>query len=74
MPLMNNLFLQQVRSSIEIAKQTIPSVFVRCGHQMAEQTRDQAASDGICYYCRGCKTTKSIRYISFFTTSRLTLQ
>ena len=43
----------------------------RCGQQMAERTRDQAGSDGICWYCRGCKTTKSIRYN---TKSRLTLR
>ena len=31
-------------------------------------------SDGICWYCTRCKTTKSIRESSFFTKSRITLK
>ena len=31
-------------------------------------------SDGICWYCSRCKTTKSIREASFFAKSRLSLQ
>ena len=41
---------------------------------MHERTRAQAGSDGICWYCTTCKTTKSIRYNSFFSKSKLTLQ
>ena len=41
---------------------------------MAERTREQAGSDGVCWYCRDCKTTKSIRVNSFFCKSKLSLQ
>ena len=41
---------------------------------MHERTRAQAGSDGICWYCTTCKTTKSIRHNSFFSKSKLTLQ
>ena len=47
---------------------------IRCGTQMAERTRDQAGSDGVCWYCRSCKTTKSTRLNSFFAKSRLSLR
>ena len=43
---------------------------------MAERVRPQAGSDGISYawWCRTCKTTKSVRKGSFFSKSKLTLQ
>ena len=41
---------------------------------MAERVRPQAGSDGISWWCRTCKTTKSIRKGSFFSKSKLTLQ
>ena len=41
---------------------------------MLERQRAQAGSDGISWYCRICKTTKSIRNGSFFSKSKLTLQ
>ena len=41
---------------------------------MNERKRAQAGSDGICWYCPSCKTTKSIRTASFFSKSKLTLQ
>ena len=31
---------------------------------MNERKRDQAGSDGVCWYCTACKTTKSIRCFS----------
>ena len=41
---------------------------------MLERQRAQAASDGISWYCRICKTAKSIRNGSFFSKSKLSLQ
>ena len=41
---------------------------------MMERKRAQAGSDGVCWYCQICKTTKSIRNGSFFSKSKLTLQ
>ena len=41
---------------------------------MHERQRNQAGSDGVCWWCTTCKTTKSIRANSFFTKSKLTLQ
>ena len=46
----------------------------RCGNLMDERTRGQAGTDGVCWWCRTCKTTKSIRCNSFFAKSKLTLQ
>lgn len=39
---------------------------------MAERSR--AGSDGVTWFCRICKTTKSIRAGSFFSKSQLPLQ
>ena len=41
---------------------------------MRERPRRQAGSDGKCWYCPVCKTTKSIRHGSFFSRSKLSLQ
>ena len=41
---------------------------------MIERRRAQAGSDGVCWSCRVCHTTKSIRQGSFFSKSKLTLQ
>ena len=41
---------------------------------MNERKRDQAGSDGVCWYCTTCKTTKSIHCNSFFSKSKLTLR
>ena len=41
---------------------------------MAERTMEQAGCDGVCWYCRDCKTTKSFRVNSFFCKSKLSLQ
>ena len=41
---------------------------------MNQKARTQAGSDGVCWYCPSCKTTKSIRDGSFFSKSKLTLQ
>lgn len=40
---------------------------------MTERKRSDI-SDGVCWYCSACKTTKSIRESSFFAKSRLPLQ
>lgn len=40
---------------------------------MNERQRDQAGSDGVCWFCPTCKTTKSIRVNSFFSKSKLSL-
>ena len=47
---------------------------IRCGLQIGEQTKDQAGSDGVYWYCRSCKTIKSICLNSIFTKSRFSLQ
>ena len=44
-----------------------------CGRAMRKRSR-MDLSDGIIWYCTGCKTTRSIRHGSFFVKSRLTLQ
>ena len=41
---------------------------------MSQRARAQAGSDGVCWCCPSCKTTKSIRDGSFFSKSKLTLQ
>ena len=41
---------------------------------MLERRRARAGSDEINWYCRICKTTKSIRNGSFFSKSKLSLQ
>ena len=41
---------------------------------MNQKARTQAGSDGVCWYCPSCKTTKSIRDGSFFSKSKYTLQ
>ena len=41
---------------------------------MNQRARAQAGSDGVCWYCPSCETTKSIRDGSFFSKSKLTLQ
>ena len=41
---------------------------------MRERERAQAGSDGICWWCTSCKTTRSIRTNSFFAKSKLTLR
>ncbi|XP_019863338.1 PREDICTED: uncharacterized protein LOC100639804 [Amphimedon queenslandica] len=41
---------------------------------MRERPRAQAGSDGKCWYCPTCKTTRSIRHGSFFSQSKITLQ
>ena len=41
---------------------------------MIERKRAQAGSDGVCWSCPRCKTTKSIRHGSFFSKSKLSLQ
>ena len=41
---------------------------------MRERPRRQAGSEGKCWYCPDCKTTKSIRHGSFFSRSKLSLQ
>ena len=46
----------------------------RCRGNMNQRARAQAGSDGVCWYCPSCKTTKSIRDGSFFSKSKLTLQ
>lgn len=46
----------------------------RCGTGMTERSRAQAGSDGVCWSCPTCKTTKSIRAGSFFSKSKLTLK
>ena len=46
----------------------------RCNNQMHERERQQAGSDGVCWWCTSCKTTRSIRTNSFFAKSKLTLQ
>ena len=45
----------------------------RCAVTMTERKRCDI-SDGICWYCSTCKTTKSIRESSFFEKSRLPLK
>ena len=40
---------------------------------MTERPRSDV-SDGVSWWCRGCKGRKSIRDGSFFTKSRLTIQ
>ena len=45
----------------------------RCGIAMRERNRHDI-SDGVCWYCSGCKTTKSIRESSFFSMSRIPLK
>ena len=45
----------------------------RCNVAMEERPR-QDVSDGYSWWCRQCKTRKSIRAGSFFEKSRLTLQ
>ena len=40
---------------------------------MSKRSREQAGSDGISWYCKSCKTTKS-RYNSLFSKSNLTLK
>ena len=47
--------------------------YISCGIAMRERNR-RDITDGICWYCPGCKTTKSIRDGSFFAKSRLPLQ
>ena len=47
---------------------------IRCTTPMRERKRSQAGSDGVCWYCGTCKTTKSIRSGSFFSKSKLTFQ
>ena len=49
-------------------------LYNRCGSQMVERKRQQAGSDGVCWSCSLCKTTKSIRVNSFFAKSKLTLR
>ena len=41
---------------------------------MRERPRRQAGSDGKCWYCLLCKTTKFIRHEIFFSRSKLSLQ
>ena len=45
----------------------------RCSIPMEERPRNDV-SDGVSWWCRQCKTRKSIREGSFFQRSRLTLQ
>ena len=45
----------------------------RCSVAMTER-RTQAGSDGVCWSCPTCKTTKSIRDGSFFSKSKIPLQ
>ena len=47
--------------------------YTSCGIAMRERNR-RDITDGICWYCPSCKTTKSIRDGSFFAKSRLLLQ
>lgn len=51
----------------------IPSKIHRCAVPMEERPRSDV-SDGYCWWCRQCKTRKSIRDGSFFSKSKLTLQ
>ena len=46
---------------------------VRCNIPMVERPR-RDVSDGSSWWCRQCKTRKSIRAGSFFSKSKLTLQ
>ena len=41
---------------------------------MVERKRAQAGSDGVCWSCPMCKTTKSIRHGRFFSKSKLSLK
>ena len=41
---------------------------------MTERRRSSAGSDGVCWNCPQCKTTRSIRYDSFFSKSKITLK
>lgn len=63
---------------LDIHQTTMVSTFplmCRCsGIAMNERLRSQAGSDGKCWYCTICKTTKSIRHGSFFSKSKLTPQ
>ena len=45
----------------------------RCGLAMREQPRPDV-SDGVSWWCLGCKTRKNIRHGSFFTKSHITQQ
>ena len=45
----------------------------RCGIPMNERRRAQAGSDGVCWSCHICKTTRSIRHGSFFSKPKLPL-
>jgi hypothetical protein len=53
---------------------TIASTVYRCAVAMNERPRAAAGTDGVCWYCPQCKTTKSIRAGSFFSKSKLPLQ
>lgn len=46
----------------------------RCAIPMIERRRSSSGSDGVCWSCPQCKTTRSIRHLSFFSKSRITLQ
>ena len=41
---------------------------------MRERNRSPAGTDGVCWYCTTCKTTRSIRTSSFFSKSKLPLE
>ena len=43
-------------------------------NKKCERERAQAGSDGICWWCTSCKTTRSIHINSFFSKSKLTLR
>lgn len=45
----------------------------RCTIAMRERKRSDI-SDGVCWYCTNCKTTKSVRDLSFFAKSRIALK
>ncbi len=46
----------------------------RCNVPIVERKKSSAGSDGVCWSCSVCKTTKSIRYGSFFTKSKIYLR